>query len=313
MTMTILFGGPEEERAAWAPQLAAAAEEAGLEMRLVLDPASADPAAVDAILYSPEGPVSDFAPYTGLKAVLSMWAGVEKIAPDAGITVPLTRMVDDGLALGMRDWVVAHVMARHMRIDLARATGDDDWPKHVPPLARDRRVTVLGLGELGATAALGLAGLGFPVTGWSRRPKEIPGIDCLSGPGGLEAALSRAEFLVTLLPLTAETENLLDAAALALLPRGAELFNPGRGALIDDDALLAALASGQVAHATLDVFRQEPLPKGHPFRRHPQVTVTPHVAAATRPETAAPALVQQIIRLRDGAALRHVVDRAAGY
>ena len=221
-------------------------------------------------------------------------------------------MVDDGLALGMRDWVVAHVMSRHAGLHLTRA-GAEDWPKHVPPLARDRRVTMLGLGALGAAAATALAGLGFPVTGWSRTPREIPGVACLSGPAGLEEALERADFLVTLLPLTPATENILNARTLARLPRGAEIFNPGRGALIDDDALLAALAEGHVAHATLDVFRTEPLPKRHPYRGHRRVTVTPHVAAATRPETAAAFLVDQLIRLRDGAALRHVVDRAQGY
>ncbi|MGG7565900.1 2-hydroxyacid dehydrogenase [Rhodovulum sp. DZ06] len=313
MTLTILFGGTEAERAEWGPSLAAAIAAQGVDAELVMDPALANPEEVDAILYNPEGPVEDFAPFTRLRAVLSMWAGVEKIVGDPGIKVPLTRLVEPGLTLGMRDWVAAHVLRRHVGLDRHLAMGPADWPRDHPKLARERKVVMLGLGELGRPAAEALAGFGFDVTGWSRGPKDVPGIDCLSGPGGLRAALARAEFLVTLLPLTAETETLLNAETLALLPRGAEIFNPGRGALIDDDALLAALEDGQVGHATLDVFRQEPLPADHPYRTHPRVTVTPHIASATRASTAAPELAAQVGRLAAGAPLRHVVDRTRGY
>jgi glyoxylate/hydroxypyruvate reductase A len=118
---------------------------------------------------------------------------------------------------------------------------------------------------------------------------------------------------VTLLPLTPETENLLDAARLALPARGAALINPGRGPLIDDDALLAALDTGRIGHATLDVFRTEPLPRDHPYWAHPRVTVTPHVASATRPATAAQVIVENIRRAEAGEPLLHLVDRARGY
>jgi glyoxylate/hydroxypyruvate reductase A len=172
---------------------------------------------------------------------------------------------------------------------------------------------MLGLGALGTACAQMLAHLGFPVTGWSRRAKDIPGITCLSGEDGLQAALQAADILVLLLPLTDETENLLDARTLALLPEGSMIVNPGRGPLIDDEALIAALDRGQVAHATLDVFREEPLPPEHPFWAHPGVTVTPHIASETRPETAAQVVAENIRRGEAGAPFLHLVDRAHGY
>ena len=156
-------------------------------------------------------------------------------------------------------------------------------------------------------------GLNFRVRGWSRRPKDVPGIETFDGEAGLTAALSGAEIVVLLLPLTAGTADLLDAGRLALLAPGAAVLNPGRGPLIDDAALLAALDSGQIGHATLDVFRTEPLPAAHPFWTHPGVTVTPHIAAATRPESAARQIARSIREAEDGKPLSHLVDRAAGY
>ena len=149
--------------------------------------------------------------------------------------------------------------------------------------------------------------------GWSRRPKQVEGLECLSGEAGLIEVLMRAGILVTLLPATPETENLLDVTRLAVLQRGARIINPGRGSLIDEAALLAALDSGQVAHATLDVFRTEPLPPEHPFWAHPNVTVTPHIAAATRPGTAAEVIAENIRRGEAGEPFLHRVDRSAGY
>ena len=136
---------------------------------------------------------------------------------------------------------------------------------------------------------------------------------CHHGDAGLRDVLARSDILVLLLPLTSATENVLNAKMLALMPRGAILLNPGRGPLIDDDALLAALGTGQIAQATLDVFRTEPLPADHPYWAHPQVTVTPHIASETRPQTASTVIAQNIRRAESGQPLLHLVDRSAGY
>jgi glyoxylate/hydroxypyruvate reductase A len=180
-------------------------------------------------------------------------------------------------------------------------------------LANERHVCILGLGALGHEAAQALAALNFNVTGWSRTPKDVPGVTCLSGEDGLQEALSKAEIAVLLLPDTPATENTLSTETLALMPIGARIINPGRGPLIDDDALLKALNKGQIGHATLDVFRVEPLPADHPYWAHPNVTVTPHIASETRPVTAAQVIVENIRRGEAGEPFVHLVDRQLGY
>lgn len=281
---------------------------------VALSDAAPDPPAVDYMVYAPNSEVSDFTPFTRCKAVLSLWAGVERIAPNPTLTQPLCRMVDSGLTEGMVEWVTGHVLRHHLGMDAHIRGQDGVWRGEIkPPLARDRRVTILGLGELGTACAKALAALNFPVTGWSRTAKQIEGIVCLSGDAGLTEALSRADILVTLLPRTAATENLMNAERFALMPMGSFLINPGRGPLIDDDALLAALEEGRIAHATLDVFRVEPLPPDHPFWAHPGVTVTPHVAADTRASTAAEVVAENIRRSEAGEPLLYLVDRKLGY
>lgn len=215
---------------------------------------------------------------------------------------------------GMSEYFVGHTMRYILDIDRSIAQSQEGrWQQYSPRLARQTQVGILGLGVLGTATAGKLAALGFRVTGWSRSAKDVAGIACLHGDDGLRETLSRAEILILILPLTPETENLLDARTLALLPKGAAIINAGRGPLIDDAALLAALASGHIRHATLDVFRTEPLPEDHPYWRHPKVTVTPHIAAETRFDTAADSILEQIGRDMDGLALLHVVDRTRGY
>jgi glyoxylate/hydroxypyruvate reductase A len=312
MPLTIHFSAPPEDWPIYRSDLEAALRDAGISA--VVSPSAADPAGVDYIVYAPNDALSDFTPFVRCKAVLSLWAGVERIAGNPTLTQPLCRMVDPGLTEGMVEYVVGHVLRHHLGIDRHILGQDGIWRHEVkPPLARERPVAVLGLGELGRAAAEALRDLRFPVLGWSRSAKSLPGIDCQCGEDGLATVLRRAEIIVLLLPLTADTRNLLNAERLALLPRGAVIINPGRGPLIDDAALLAALGSGAVGHATLDVFRSEPLPPDHPYWAHPRVTVTPHIAADTRAVTATRVIAENIRRAEAGEPLLHLVDRRRGY
>ena len=307
---TILFAAPDLWPAYQAP-LEQALHSAGIaQARLVCD---APPEEVDYIIYAPSAPLQDFSPFTRCRAVLSLWAGVERIVGNATLTQPLCRLVDPSLTQGMVEYVTGHVLRHHLGMDAHIRNPQRLWDNSPPPLASERRVTLLGLGELGQAVAQSLKAFGFRLTGWSRSPKAVEGIRCLHGEQGLNEALEGAEIIITLLPRTPQTENILDAAHLALPAKGAAVINPGRGALIDDDALLAALATGAIGHATLDVFRIEPLPQDHPFWNHPQVTITPHIAAATRPRTAAQVIVENIRRAENGLPLLYLVDRARGY
>lgn len=303
--LTVLFAAPS----LWADYdsvLPQALAKVGVKARVVTE---ARPSEVDYIIYAPSSPLQDFTPYSRTKAVLNLWAGVERIVGNATLTQPLCRMVDPGLTEGMVEWVVGHTLRHHLGMDRHIVNPGHVWDPTCPPLARERPVTMLGMGALGSACAAALRALNFPVTGWSRTAK--PG--CLHGEDGLRQALSSAEIVVTLLPKTPETENLLNAERLALLPKGAVILNPGRGPLIDDAALLAALDAGHIGHATLDVFRVEPLPADHPFWTHPGVTVTPHIAADTRALTAAQVVAENIRRGETGEPFLHLVDRARGY
>lgn len=309
MSLTILFAAPavwDEYRA----PLDTALKRSNIKADLVQ---TADPAQVDYIIYAPSSPLQDFTPYTRCKAVLSLWAGVERIVGNASLTQPLCRMVDPALTEGMVEWVVGHTLRHHLGMDRHINNPAHIWDATVPPLARERPVAMLGMGALGTACAQALSGLNFPVTGWSRSEKAVDGIPCLNGADGLTQVLQTAQVVVLLLPKTPDTENLLNARTLAMLPDGAVILNPGRGALIDDAALLAELSSGRLGHATLDVFRQEPLPQDHPFWAHPRVTVTPHIAADTRPESAANVIVENIKRGEAGHPYLHLVDRKRGY
>ncbi|HBQ35496.1 MAG TPA: glyoxylate/hydroxypyruvate reductase A [Rhodobacteraceae bacterium] len=309
--INILFTANSQRWAQYEKPLRHALDDTGLPY--VLSQKFTDPETVDYLIYAPKGSVSDFTPFIRAKAVLGLWAGVEAVVDNETLTIPLTRMVDHGLSQGMVEWVTGHVLRHHLGMDRHISGQDGQWRDYIPPLARDRHVTVLGLGALGGACARALAALNFNVTGWSRSRKTISGINCLSGGAGLDQALVSAEILVLLLPLTPATENLLNNARLSKMPRGGVIINPGRGALIDDDALLACLDNGHLNHATLDVFRTEPLPENHPFWAHNKVTVTPHIASETRPDTASQVIADNISRSEKGLALRYLVDRNAGY
>lgn len=308
---TLLFVSPTDDPAPWVAPLAAGLP--GFDIRIWPD--IGDPAAIDyALAWKP--PPGLLAGLPNLKAIFSLGAGVDALLDDPTLprAVPLVRMVDRGLTEGMTEWVCAHALAWHRQAAAYRAQQAQRlWHPREEKLARERRVGVLGLGVLGSDAARMLAALRFDVAGWSRSPKTVPGVDCRHGEDGLAAVLAGSELLVCLLPLTAETEGILNARLFAQLPRGAHLINAARGRHLVEADLLAALDSGQLSGATLDVFATEPLPPDHPFWADPRITVSPHVASLTHARSAAAHVVEGIRRAEAGLPLTNVVDRTRGY
>jgi len=261
-----------------------------------------------------------FARLPQLKAIFSLGAGVDHILSDPDLPdVPVVRIVDPDLTMRMTEYVVLHVLLHHRRHRLYdRQQRERVWHEHAQSPASAVAVGVMGLGVLGADAALALARLGFRVTGWSRTPKTIAGIECFHGDDALDAFLRRSEILVCLLPATPGTQGILDLKLLRKLKRdgalsGAYLINAARGALQVEADILMALDEGALAGATLDVFAREPLPAASPLWRHPKVTVTPHNAAFTDPHALAANVLRQIARFEAGLPLEHVIDRARGY
>jgi glyoxylate/hydroxypyruvate reductase A len=278
------------------------------------DRAAGDPADVHyALTWKP--PAGFFARFPNLKLVTNLGAGVDSlVARDDLPDVPISRLSDTGMVSLMTSYVMFAVIryARDIHI-FERAQKRGEWHYVHPRALSDIKVGVLGLGELGAPAAQALAGLGFDVRGWSRSLKKIDGVTCSAGLGTLDGFLKDTEILVVMLPLTPETRGLLDARRLALLPKGAKLINASRGAVVDEGSLIAALQSGQIAEATLDVFTVEPLPKGHAFWNMENVLITPHLASITVPEAAAREVAESIRRVRQGLAPLHLVDARRGY
>ena len=245
-----------------------------------------------------------------------MGAGVDDLFADPQLPqgVPIVRLVDPAMTAAMSEYVQLQVLRLHRRdLDYREQQQAQIWREHSQPNAEERRVGILGLGALGGEAALRLKVLGFDVAGWSRSERKLRGIPCFHGPEGLAALAARSEILVCLLPLTEATRSILNARLFAALPKGAALVNCARGAHLVEADLLAALDQGQLSAAVLDVFREEPLPPQHPFWRHPRIVVTPHVAAATNPHTAAPIVAEALRRLAEGKPLLNLVDPARQY
>ena len=310
MTIKILFSANEENWRRYKAPLQDALDDKSLDYELGI---TITPSEVDYIIYAPTSSLQDFSPYNKLKAVLNLWAGVEGVTNNKTLNVPLARMVDSGLTDGMVEWVTGHTLRHHLGIDKHIHGQDGIWRSYVQPLANDRIVTILGLGTLGTACGIALKRLGFNVRGWSRREKRVDGIICFYGDDQVDSSLMDADIVVLLLPDTPLTQNILNQHTLNLLKRGAFVLNPGRGPLIDDDALLAALETGQIEHATLDVFRIEPLPKNHQYWSNNKVTVIPHKASETRPKTASQVISMNIEKAENGEELLYLVDRENGY
>ena len=309
--MALLFRSTVDSAARWQAQLTRLTQE--LEVRVW--PEIGDPAAIDyALVWRPEP--GFLASLPNLKLILSLGAGVDHLLGDPRLPLhlPILRLVDPHMTDAMSEYVVLQVLRLHRRdLDYRNQQGAGVWRELDQQNAGQRRVGILGLGELGQDAAKKLKALGFDVAGWSRSEKAVEGVRSYAGAAGLAPLLGRSEIIVCLLPLTAETEGILNKRTLALLPKGAALVNAARGAHLVEEDLLAALASGQISAAVLDVFREEPLPVDHPFWHHPRVVVTPHIAAFTNPATASPIILDNIRRFEEGRPLLNRVDPARGY
>ena len=309
--INILFAAVSERWDQYQEHLKKELDLIGLEYKLS---EKLPPSEVDYIIYAPNSSIKDFSDFTNLKAVLNLWAGVEDVVKNKTLKAPLARMVDEGLTQGMKEWVLGHVMRHHLGIDLHIFGQDGKWRDwSAPRLAKDRTVTILGLGALGAECASTLAKVGFKVYGWSSTEKSVENVICHHGFEGLEKSLFGSEIVVLLLPSTADTENIINEKTLSYFAKNAVIINPGRGTLIDEKALLKSLDDGKLAHATLDVFRQEPLPADHPFWQHPKITVTPHIASETKPETASQVIAANIRRFEKGKPLLYQVNFETGY
>jgi glyoxylate/hydroxypyruvate reductase A len=249
----------------------------------------------------------------GAMLIQSLWMGVEKLLEDPALprNVPLARLIDPGMVAAMTETVLAHTLDWHRRLYRYRQQQPEArWHRFRQYMASDHTVGLLGLGELGTDAARRLLALGFKVAGWSRRPKKLEGIDSSTD---ISSVLARSDLVVCLLPLTPQTQGILNSANLKKIKKGGGLINVARGPHVVVPDLIAALDSGHLAHAYLDVFDTEPLPADSPLWRHPGVTVTPHAAALTEPRTAVAKIADQVERVRRGETPRNLVDFSAGY
>ncbi|MFP7673456.1 2-hydroxyacid dehydrogenase [Marivita sp. S0852] len=258
----------------------------------------------------------DLATFPHLEVIVSIGAGIDHVLadPELPADVPIIRTVGDDLTQRMREYVALHVLRHHR--DMPRqlqAQAEKDWHAIVVPVAPNRTVGVMGLGNLGAAAAETLSGLGFATRGWSKSEKTIQGVETYAGAGTLDAFLSGCEILVNLLPLTDATTGILKADLFGKLAPGACVINCARGGHLVDDDLLAALKSGHIKQATLDVFHIEPLPTDHPFWDHPAITVTPHVASQIDAATGGRLIAANLKSFAETGTCPDMADAARGY
>ena len=248
-----------------------------------------------------------------LKLIQSLWMGVENIVndPDLPKGVPVARLIDPGMVAAMGETAIAYVLDWHRHFWCYRQFQKDKvWKRRKQYLASDRTVGILGLGELGGSIALKLRAMDFNVAGWSRRPKQLKGVHCSTD---IDDVLSRSDALICLLPLTAHTRGILNKDKIQKIKKDGCLINLARGGHVVMADLMAALDSGHLAHAYLDVFEPEPLPADSPLWAHPGITVTPHIAALTEPRTSAGKVAENIDCIRRGEVPRNTVDFSAGY
>jgi len=308
--MTVLYKANMVRGAEWATLFA----ERAPDVPFRLWPDIGDPADVRYLVaWVPPDDIATSFP--NLELVFSVGAGVDQFdATKLPAPIPLVRMLEPAIAETMVEYVTMAVLGLHRDLlQFINQQKEQVWREIRITPAKRRRVGVMGLGQLGQAVLERLGAFGFPRSGWNRSPREIEGVTCYAGPDGLPEFLAQADILVCLLPLTDETRGILNADLFARLPRGAGLVNVGRGPHLVEADLLAALDSGTLSGAVLDVTDPEPLPEGHPFWSHPRILLTPHNASMTSPDTAVDFVLDVIARRRRGEALPGLVDRRRGY
>lgn len=306
------FDAAERER--WRDALAAALP----AHRVVVDAGAVDRASIEAAIVA-NPPPGSLRGLPSLRLIQSLWAGVDRLLADRSLPpgVPIARMVDPALAAAMVESALWAVLSLHRGFfAYQQRQRQAIWRPHTQRRADEIGVTVLGLGAMGHACAEALAQRGYRVVGWTRGAgvaRPVPGLERLAGRDALTRHLPLSDIVLNLLPLTSDTRGLLDARFFAALPDHASIINFGRGAHVVEADLLAALDSGRLRHAVLDVFDSEPLPAGHRFWHHPRVTVLPHAAALTDPRSAARLVAANVQALVEGRAVAFQVDRARGY
>lgn len=309
--MHILFACPRHDAQQWLPGLQAALPDVKFS---VWDESGKPTGAQIALVWQP--PASLFTHETGLKTIFNLGAGVDAILalPTLPRDVRIVRLEDAGMSAQMTEYVI-HALTSITRNfgEYARRQSDHGWTTLDEVPRSQWSVGVLGLGVVGARVATTLAALEYPVAGWSRSQKTVEGVRTYCGKEGLADFLGATRVLVNVLPLTDETRNMIDGALLNQLQPGAIVINVGRGASLVEADLLAALESGQVRAAALDVFQTEPLPADHPFWSHPRVSITPHIAARTLREETIAQLAAKLSQIARGESISGVVQRDRGY
>ena len=307
--MQILLQPPRDEVRVWHAALASALPEAAISVW------PDAPAAPDyALVWKP--PVELFARARLVKAIFNLGAGVEALLGIPGLPggVPVIRLEDAGMAPQMGEYVTLAVLRAYRELEAYVAQQRAGRWHARPRIAKSAfGIGILGFGVLGRAVAEALAPFGFPLRAWSLSRKRSPGVESFAGRSELWPFLAASQVLVCLLPSTHETRGLLDRAAFETLPPGAHVVNVARGDIVVDEDLVKALDCGHLASATLDVFRAEPLPSGHPFWHHPRITLTPHASAVTVVEDSIAQVAAKIRSLERGEPVTGVVDRVRGY
>ncbi|CAD6510495.1 2-hydroxyacid dehydrogenase [Paraburkholderia sabiae] len=308
--MTLLYKADPERGKQWAQHFAQKAPD--IPFRLWPDIGDAASVRYLAAWQPPDDPARTL---PNLEVIFSVGAGIDQF--DLSRVPPhiaVVRMIEPGIVEGMVEYVTQAVLTIHRDLfDYAIQQRERVWREMPVRAAATRRIGVLGLGMLGTAVLERLRLFGFPCAGWSRSAHAIEGVECHAGVETLDAFLARADILVCLLPLTDATRGLLDKRLFGKLPKGASLINVGRGPQLNQQDLLDALDNGQLQNAILDVTDPEPLLESHPFWTHPRVRITPHIASATRPETAVDVVLDNIRRHRDGLPMLGEIDRKRGY